>query len=87
MGQAGDELWLACDFVDGKDAAELAKGLGGSVPLPDAVGIVLQTLLALDYAHNLNLVHRGVKPSNILVLGQPGSYSATCRFWAAQGHG
>ncbi len=39
MGQAGDELWLACDFVDGKDAAELANGLGGSVPLSDAVGI------------------------------------------------
>lgn len=76
MGQAGDDLWLASEFVEGVDAAKLAAQFGGSMPLVDAVDIVIQTLQALDYAHQLNLVHRDVKPSNVLVLGQPGSYRA-----------
>jgi eukaryotic-like serine/threonine-protein kinase len=76
MGQAGDDLWLACEFVDGRDAARLAGDSGGALPPADAVEIVAQTLQALDYAHGLNLVHRDVKPSNILVSGQPGLYSA-----------
>ena len=76
MGQAGRDLWIATDFVEGVDAAHLAAQLGGRVPLRDAVDIVVQVLDALDYAHSLNLVHRDVKPSNIMVSGAPGSYMA-----------
>lgn len=76
IGQAGQELWIATEFVDGSNAAELTNGMGGKLPVRDAVDIIAQVLDALDYAHGLNLVHRDVKPSNILVSGQPGSYEA-----------
>ena len=56
--------------------ARLAVQSGGTVPLPDAGSIVVQTLQALAYAHALNLVHRDVKPPNILVTGRPGAYVA-----------
>ena len=46
------------------------------MPLSDAVDIICQTLEVLEYAHGQNLVHRDVKPSNILVTGQRGSYQA-----------
>lgn len=76
LGQAGQDLWLASEYVEGCDAAELARRLGGTVPWADAVEIICRILDALHYAHGQNLVHRDVKPSNILVSGQPGSYSA-----------
>ena len=76
MGQAGPDLWVASEFVDGVDARALAERNGHKLPLEDAVAITLQVLEALDYAHGRNLVHRDVKPSNILVTGKPGLYEA-----------
>jgi len=76
MGQAGEDLWLATEFVEGTDAATLANRLGAPLCDADAVRIVCQFLEALDYAHGLNLVHRDVKPSSILVSGGPGAYRA-----------
>lgn len=76
MGQAGDQLWVATEYVEGTNAADLAARLGGKLPLRDAVDIVCQTLAALEFAHGQNLVHRDVKPPNILVSGTPGSYAA-----------
>jgi len=76
IGQAGKHLWIASELVDGVDARELAHRRGGKLPASDAVDILCQTLKALQYAHDQNLVHRDVKPPNILVTGKPGSYHA-----------
>ncbi len=76
MGQAGRDLWIASEFVEGVDGRQLAHRLGGTLPLGDAVEILCQALEALDYAHQEHLVHRDVKPSNVLVSGGPGAYLA-----------
>lgn len=76
MGQAGTDLWVASEYIEGVDARTLAEQNGHKLPLDDAVAITLQVLEALDYAHGRNLVHRDVKPSNILVSGKPGLYEA-----------
>jgi eukaryotic-like serine/threonine-protein kinase len=76
MGQAGPDLWVATEFVEGLDARALAGQAGKTLPIGDAVVITLQVLEALDYAHGRNVVHRDVKPSNILVCGKSGAYES-----------
>jgi len=76
IGQGGRDLWIASEYVEGVDARELARQRGGCLPPADAVAIVCQALAGLQYAHEKNLVHRDVKPSNILVSGRPGAYEA-----------
>ena len=76
MGQAGSDLWVASEYIEGVDARALTAQIGHRLPLEDAVAITLQVLEALDYAHGHNLVHRDIKPSNILVTGKPGDYEA-----------
>jgi eukaryotic-like serine/threonine-protein kinase len=52
--------WLAMELVDGGTAGRLAG-------LPDRLAALAQIAGALDYAHELGIVHCDVKPSNILV--------------------
>src|SRR3989338_10105698 len=46
----------------------------GALPLPDAARVLSDIAAALDYAHAQGIVHRDVKPSNILVDKQGSSY-------------
>jgi serine/threonine-protein kinase len=76
IGKAGKDLWLASQWIEGVDARQWSQNHGGRVPVADAVEIVCQVLEALQYAHDSNLVHRDVKPANILVIESAGRYDA-----------
>src|SRR2546423_8407718 len=60
-------------FVDGTDLKTLI-GEEGRLPLGRALGIVGQVSSALDAAHTRGLVHRDVKPANILVGPEDRAY-------------
>ena len=59
--------FLAMEFIDGPGLGQALKQVG-RFPAPDAVAIAVQLLDALGAAHLLGVVHRDVKPANILVL-------------------
>jgi serine/threonine protein kinase len=69
-GEADDVLYLAMEFVEGIDLARLVQVLG-PLHFADACELVHQAALGLHHAHLHGLVHRDVKPSNIL-LGRDG---------------
>jgi len=67
-GEFDGQLWIAMDYVDGTDAAHLVKDrYPTGMPIQDACAIVTAVAAALDYAHGQGLLHRDVKPANILV--------------------
>ena len=67
-GEYNGQLWISMDFVDGQDAAQPARQpvLGGNA---DRSGRAIVTAIAnaLDYAHKQGLLHRDVKPANIML--------------------
>ena len=64
--------YLVMDLVEGKDLGQLLKDAGDpGLPLQDAVEYVRQACEALHYVHEQHIVHRDVKPQN-LILGAEG---------------
>jgi DNA-binding beta-propeller fold protein YncE/tRNA A-37 threonylcarbamoyl transferase component Bud32 len=67
-GESAGRLYLVMRFVDGPSLSELLAERG-SLPLDEVIGIVGQVAGALDAAHAAGLVHRDVKPGNVLLEG------------------
>lgn len=65
-GETDGVLYIAMRFVSGSDLRHLLDR-AGPLPLPTATRIATQVASALDAAHEHGLVHRDVKPGNILV--------------------
>ncbi|MFI1237164.1 serine/threonine-protein kinase [Nocardia salmonicida] len=61
-------LWISMQFVDGMDAATIAH----PVPAERALRIIEGTAAALDHAHRNGVLHRDVKPANILLADADG---------------
>jgi eukaryotic-like serine/threonine-protein kinase len=57
--------YIVMEYVDGPSCAEILRDTG-TLPPHDAVGILTQACRALAYAHRNGVVHRDVKPGNLL---------------------
>jgi Protein kinase domain len=65
-GEDHGRLYLTMQYIDGHDLASMLRQ-HGPMPPADAVAVVGQIAGALDVAHERRLVHRDVKPANIMV--------------------
>lgn len=62
----GDMAFLVMEFIQGEDLKHHLDA-GRRYSLEESLGIVRDLLSALDYAHRQSIVHRDVKPANLLI--------------------
>ncbi|SNX55591.1 Stk1 family PASTA domain-containing Ser/Thr kinase [Thermoanaerobacterium sp. RBIITD] len=67
VGQEGDIYYIVMEYVNGKTLKQLIKDNNGPLSIPKALDIARQVCKALDHAHKNHIVHRDIKPQNILV--------------------
>jgi eukaryotic-like serine/threonine-protein kinase len=68
-GEAEDTYYIAMEFLDGRTLKELIVGRGAA-PINVAIEYARQILSALRFAHRHGIVHRDIKPHNVLVDGE-----------------
>ena len=73
FGEIDGQLYVDMRLIDGSDVATMLSRYGPMSP-PRAVAIVRQIGAALDAAHVAGVLHRDVKPENILVSGDDFAY-------------
>ncbi len=66
-GEKNEIHYIAMEYIGGGNLFTRMKKLGGPMPPLEAIAFASQIAAALDYAHRRNIVHRDVKPSNILL--------------------
>ena len=65
-GREGDTAFMAMEVLEGRELRDLIRG--GGIPPAEAVEIAARVAEALAFAHERGVVHRDVKPGNIMVL-------------------
>lgn len=61
--------YVAMEFVDGQSMQKWCDKLG-ALPVGDAIHVILRCAEALEQAHRINMVHRDIKPDNIMVTSR-----------------
>ena len=67
VGKSGDVAYIAMEFLQGRELRDILNE-HTHLPVNQVLDIVIQVARGLAYAHEHNIVHRDVKPSNIMLV-------------------
>jgi serine/threonine-protein kinase len=62
----GDDFFMVMEFVRGETLDDLIRR-SGAMPVDKAIGLLCQALEGIDHAHRMGIVHRDVKPANMMM--------------------
>ena len=65
---ANNQLYMVMEFVEGQTMAEHLEN--GPISVPDALNYTGQVLKAVSYAHHQHIIHRDIKPPNMMLTPQ-----------------
>src|SRR3954466_14374786 len=74
-GEQDGNLWLAMRYLEGTDLASIIRR-GGPLQPRQALSITGQAAAALDEAHKAGLLHRAIKPANVVIASDDGTERA-----------
>ena len=64
-GNAGGRCYFVMEYIDGTSLREVIES--DRIPLKKKLGMIVEVCKALDYAHKNGVIHRDIKPTNILI--------------------
>jgi serine/threonine protein kinase len=67
--------FIVMEYIEGKSLRSLIED-AGAMPAPRVCSIIKQVSSALDAAHRLGMIHRDIKPDNIVLIDTPGGEEA-----------
>ena len=74
FGQQQGMLFIVMEFIPGNNLGKLLRDLRSRnqwIVLPEAIQLVSQISMALDYIHQQGITHRDIKPDNIMLKPEP----------------
>jgi serine/threonine protein kinase len=71
-GKTGKYCWIAMEFVDGESATQVIERIGtaGRLDWRPALRVAIHIARALEFAESEQVIHRNIKPSNILIRSE-----------------
>jgi predicted Ser/Thr protein kinase len=84
VGSSSTFLWYTMKRIRGRSLEQLINERGG-LPLPEVLNVVQQVGSALHYAHRQGVVHRDVKPANVMI--EDSGWAVVCDFGIARAFG
>ena len=69
INQDGDTYYIVREYVEGKTLKEMIEE-GGALPINHALAYAMDICKAMEYVHKRHIVHRDIKPDNIIVDGK-----------------
>lgn len=67
LGEEVGSYFIVMEYISGPNLREFVKARGGRLSLPEILDVLVQSAEALEYVHGHSIVHRDIKPQNILV--------------------